>query len=479
MVPLTTISYVSKLLMTTEPGGEVASSNVADAPLVCNPPIEIVELDGQWVVEEYRTGRRDGETFSTHETQMEAMRAGKTKMDDDTHPCVLRWESPSIVGGLYWNPLFEVLAVRFDDMLGQWVVVPDEGHVLFESATEKMAACRYARQVQQTYDFRTLRIYAASGEAQEEIDHRFVRTDLSEAGVRFDRDKLSASKQSDVLSDDDPTDSDESDQPAASTPASALTAAVPDITAVDVISTTGPVHQYRATWTDDEQARIATVAPEFGSDRAVVTAFTSTVEQWGEISDGAHVTSIFEAGIGPSPWVAYRVGDGDLTEIIEELSRNERLQIICDVASALQTAMQFSIPRRGIRPENVRIEKPDDTPRATLAKWGLEREVATARGTTPITPYTAPEQLEQETSPTTGIYQLGALAYRLLVGQTPFAAVDDLEAAIRDGTFDLPSSVADVPREADDVLSLAMQPNPRNRFTSPTTFGERLVAAFR
>ncbi|WP_276278238.1 protein kinase family protein [Haloarcula regularis] len=92
---------------------------------------------------------------------------------------------------------------------------------------------------------------------------------------------------------------------------------------------------------------------------------------------------------------------------------------------------------------------------------------------------TRPEQLDGETTPTTGTYQLGALAYRLLVDRAPFEADVDLAAAIREGDLTPPGQVNQAASPLDDVLARAMEPEPRDRYTSATAFRDRLVDAFR
>ena len=69
-------------------------------------PLELIKQGSLWVVEDYRKGSRRGET---------------------RHPCIVRWDSPRSVGALYWNPLFETLEVRRDELVGGWSVVPEAG----------------------------------------------------------------------------------------------------------------------------------------------------------------------------------------------------------------------------------------------------------------------------------------------------------------------------------------------------------------
>ncbi|MFC6864875.1 hypothetical protein ACFQGE_15590 [Halomicroarcula sp. GCM10025817] len=443
----------------------------AGAALERTRPLELREDDEEWVLCAYREG--PATPISTHEARIGGVRAGRETMDDDGHPCLLQWGATDRLGNVYWNPLYERLEVRYDDLLEAWAVVPAEGHVLFETAPAKQRACSLGRSVQHAYHFKHLEVYSPDDERQQVVDHRFVEDPPAapaSAGVADDPEQSTDG-------DAGPTDgSPDDDSP---TPAQVLDAAIADLSAVTDVDTSGPVHRYRATDADDEPVEIATLSPAFTSDRSVMTAFMSAVTDWETIADAAHVTAVRDVGIGPAPWVAYPAGEGTLVDHVADLSMRQRLRVVCDLASALDIATRYDLPRRGIRPETVCLVARGDEMRATLSDWGLQWAVTDAVGEQLVTPYTAPEQLDGETTPTTGTYQLGALAYRLLVDRAPFEADVDLAAAIREGDLTPPGQVNQAASPLDDVLARAMEPEPRDRYTSATAFRDRLVDAFR
>ena len=417
-------------------------------------------------------------------------------MDDHGYPCLLLWTDSAGQPSVYWNPLYERLGVRFDDLLGAWVVVPDASYVLFDRAREKMAACKRARAIQHAYQFKQVHVYSPSDERQQVVDHRFLDDpperptlpdDVGESGAApsADTDPAVTRTERPTASETDDgereatADSDRSGTPTTSTPEDVLDAASVDLNAVEAVDTVGPVHHYRAVDLDDAAVNIATVAPEFTSDRTVMSSFMSVATQWREISDAAHVATVHDIGIGPAPWIAYRPGSGTLEDRLDDVDSRTRLRIVADLASALDTATQYNVPRRGVVPGNVRLVPADEGERATLANWGIERDVATAIGETPVTPYTAPEQLDHETTPTTGIYQLGALTYRLLVDRVPFSDPVTLEATIERGDLTPASEIRDLPQSVDRVLARAMDPEPRDRYTSASTFQNRLFETLR
>lgn len=75
-------------------------------------------------------------------------------------------------------------------------------------------------------------------------------------------------------------------------------------------------------------------------------------------------------------------------------------------------------------------------------------------------PYYAPERYEAHGSATveTDIYSLGAILYRMIVGENP-----PLSKEIKDAGIDYPN---DIPFELADLIDKAMEPRPNNRFYS-------------
>jgi hypothetical protein len=442
-------------------------------PPACRPPLELVEGGSRWVLEAYNRGYRDGETYSTHDSQMEAMRAGKRRMDANGHPCLLRWESDDSVGTMYWNPAFERLDVRRDSLTGQWVVVPERGYLPFYATDRQELAVRYGREVQRAYDFKHLDLYTERGQKRRTIDHRFLRHEIDSSGVTFKRDAITGEDATDPLAEDD-EEADEAGVPTETTPASALAAAVPDLTDIEVLLTEGPIHYYRAGWTDDEDALIAILDPDQCGDRSLVDAFLDAVEGWETVADTEYVATVHDQGIGPSPWVAYAAGEGALPELLDDLTFRARMRIADDVASAYGAATLYDVPRRGADPSNVRVVTSRGQKRGRLADWGLTRAVLSAAGDPPVTHYTAPEELDGEETARTAVYHLGALTYYLAAERAPFADARELPAAVRAGDPTPPSRVSGTPSAVDDVVLRAMATDPAKRFGRVGDFRDAL-----
>lgn len=452
-----------------------SGTGAVDAP-PCHPPVEIIERDGQWLLREYRLKPRDATVFETVDGRIDAMRAADDKLAADRHPCLLRWDAEDVVGDLYWNELFERLRVKHSRLLDAWVVVPDCGHYVFHAGDSLDSVCGLARAVQRQYDFRELVVSDEHGQERGTYDHRFIRHDIASSGVRFERGRpLEHGDRSDEAGDeDDPT---EQEAVGGTATGNALTAAVPDVTELEELDTTGLVFGYRATWDGGDPARIALLNPDYVSDRDVVKRFTGVLDDWEAIADAERVTTVFEIGPSPAPWVAYDTAEGTLAERLSDLSLESRVRALADVGAAVDTARDNGVERTAISPRTVRVTDGDEEVRASLAGWGLAQAARSATDETAVTPYTAPEQLTGEIGPTTPVYQLGALAYRLVCRTAPFADAADLRAAVRTGQLTDPSEVASVPSAVDSVFRQAMAPTPDRRYARATAFVERLDAA--
>jgi len=390
------------------------------------PPLEIIKQGSLWVVEDYRKGSRTGETYATHDSQLSALRYAKSKMESDRHPCLVRWDSPRSVGALYWNPLFETLTVRRDDLVGGWSVVPEAGTCAMTVAPSREAAADRAKRLQRLYDFRHLRVYDGRGEEYEERDHRFLRHDITRSGVRFDPDAVAAVPEPDEP-DPETADTASADDPAGPSdvgmvgPASPgqLGASVPDVTQVEFTDTDGAVHRYSTPWHGGTDAQIITVSRKYATDDGVPEAFAEAFERWRADDDTPHVASIHESGTDPTSWVAYRVGPHTLADIGTELPVRSRIEVLGDIADAAAAVGGPSTPLCGLSPKNVHLLEAGGDRRATVANWGIEWAVREAVGLPHDGPFLAPEQREGRLAETTDVYQLGALAYWLLCEQRP------------------------------------------------------------
>ncbi len=444
--------------------------------------------DGEWVVREYY---RDPDAvdavrvFGTHDLRIEAMRAAKETMEERRHPCLLRWDDDTSVGGLYWNPLFERLTVEYSDLLRSWVVTPQNDQFVFQTADSTDAAYRLGTMVLERYDFERVVFYGRDGQREAEREHRFLRHEIARSGVRFERGPVPDAVERPALAADDGTEDTTSVDGRAV--ASSLAAALPDIARLEPLDTDGAVHAYRTPW-DGRTVRIWALAPDHADHRALTHAFESTVTTWEALS-GPHVTPVVRRDDAPVTWVAYDASDPTLSDRLADLTVDERLRVLSQVATALTAAQETGHYRTGLTPDRIRVGVDERAPTADasatgdaldahVAGFGLHGHVAEKLNRRTASRYMAPEQLREERTPTTPVYRLGAVAYRLLAETVPYHTEQAYVAAIAEHDLAPPAAVANVPRQVSDVVTRAMHPDPERRHQTPTAFARALRDAY-
>jgi hypothetical protein len=411
------------------------------------PPLELVHQGRVWTVAEYRQGRRDGTTFSSHDTQIDAVRAAKSKMERDGHPCVVRWESQDSVQNVYWNPLFEYLDVSYDELVSAWTVVPAGGTCAIESAQSRDDACESGKRLQREYDFKHLRVFDKASENHETRDHRFLRHNITDSGVRFDRSTLD-SKPEQPEPEETTTEEDEPEivRTGPATPGR-LGVSIPDVTQVEFVDTDGVLNKYETPWGDGTRAQILALSQKYADHEAACDAVAARIALWQAADETDHVATVHESGTDPTPWVAYESGEYGLDEVGLDLSINDRARVVEAIAAACGTVSDEEC--YGIQPVNVRL-RDESGWQVTVANWGIEWAVNTALSRRHATPFTAPEQTAGETTAQTAVYQLAAVAYWLLCEQYPVEG--DLHQAIQAGQITPPATISAVPSAVEPVL---------------------------
>ncbi len=162
------------------------------------------------------------------------------------------------------------------------------------------------------------------------------------------------------------------------------------------------------------------------------------------------------------------------------LERGERysvvaaLRLLREIADAIAYANERGVIHRDIKPENILLS----AEHALVADFGIARgaispmsggEAVTATGVSLGTlGYMAPEQLFGTAVPDArvDIYSLGVLAYEVLTGSAPFAAVSGLDLA-KAHLQEIPKTLSEVapqvPRAVSDAIAKALEKSPDKR----------------
>ncbi|MCW5805504.1 MAG: serine/threonine protein kinase [Deltaproteobacteria bacterium] len=209
----------------------------------------------------------------------------------------------------------------------------------------------------------------------------------------------------------------------------------------------------------------------------VVDVFT-----WGKLDDGRL-------------WLGMDLVDGrTLRAAIRDRSLDVAgsLDVLAQIADALDAAHARGVVHRDLKPDNVMIsERPGARPRVHVLDFGLAKIVQagapmtgngsmTGRGTWIGTPgYMAPEQWSADgAGPASDRYALGVMAFEMLSGQLPFQAPSLPAMMEQHFRAEVPALSArgaiGVNARLDPVLARAMAKNPEERFATATELVQAL-----
>jgi tRNA A-37 threonylcarbamoyl transferase component Bud32 len=176
------------------------------------------------------------------------------------------------------------------------------------------------------------------------------------------------------------------------------------------------------------------------------------------------------------------------------LSLPEVVEVIHDVAAALDYAHAHGIVHRDVKPANVMLRREERLARLTgaspftavLTDFGVARMLEglqlTGDGATIGTPdYMSPEQARGEPAQTASdIYSLGIVLYEMLTGQLPFTADTPVAVLFQHIQAEPPSVtlvVPELPRALEWVLLQALAKRPEDRFATAGKMAGALAGA--
>ncbi len=185
-------------------------------------------------------------------------------------------------------------------------------------------------------------------------------------------------------------------------------------------------HVYLATQTSlQRQVAIKVLAPGLSHDAEVVQRFESEARAAAALGH-PNVVTVFDVGsAGSVHYLSMEyMAEGSLADRLERrgpLSWRQTLRMMSDAAKALAFAESRALVHRDIKPANLMLT---DTGVTKLADLGLVLDLSKEQAGGPAmgTPhFLAPEVIQGQTpSPQSDLYSLGATAYQVATGKTPF-----------------------------------------------------------
>ena len=180
----------------------------------------------------------------------------------------------------------------------------------------------------------------------------------------------------------------------------------------------------------------------------------------------------------------------DLRELILRdgaLDPGRAVEILSQIASALDAAHSKGLVHRDIKPGNILLTVRDGEERAYLTDFGLAKRSNTLAELTVVgsvvgtADYMAPEQVTGDpTDARSDIYSLGCVFFQMLTGKVPYEREKTLAtmfAHVHDPLPKLEAPLADTYPEFTPVLERAMAKRPGDRYLSAGDLARDATAA--
>jgi DNA-binding beta-propeller fold protein YncE/tRNA A-37 threonylcarbamoyl transferase component Bud32 len=217
------------------------------------------------------------------------------------------------------------------------------------------------------------------------------------------------------------------------------------------------------------------IAPELAEDERFRERFLRESELAASL-DHASIVPIYGAGeLDGQLYIAMRyVEGGDLKRLLRSgLEPRRALDLLAQVADALDAAHEAGLVHRDVKPGNVLLDARDH---CYLADFGLTRQVSSQSGFTATgeivgtIDYVAPEVIEGKAlDARSDLYSFGCLLYECLSGQPPFHRDSEfavLWAHINEPPPKLSGRRLELSGQIDAVVAKALAKDPRRRYES-------------
>lgn len=205
--------------------------------------------------------------------------------------------------------------------------------------------------------------------------------------------------------------------------------------------------------------------------------------------DHPSIVPLYEAGEHDGRlFIATRLVDGcnlrDLIRSSAPLPPAQGLQVLGQIASALDAAHRAGLVHRDVKPANVLVA--DGQQHCYLTDFGLSKGPSTPALTRSdqfvgTAQYVSPEQIEgQRTDHRADVYALGCVLYEMLTGEPPFQMAELRTTVWAHLHASIPAAsqrTSSLPPGIDEVFELALAKAPEERFQSCAALANAADAA--
>ena len=203
--------------------------------------------------------------------------------------------------------------------------------------------------------------------------------------------------------------------------------------------------------------------------------------------DHPNVVPVYDAGESDGRFfLAMRYVDGtDLRTLLRKegaLSPERAIDVVTQIAGALDAAHAQGLVHRDVKPSNVLV---DERGHCYLADFGLTQSISSRQPTDGsllgTLDYVAPEQIRgDDVDGRADVYSLGCLLYECLTGEPPFrraSEVATIYAHLEEPGPSTSQRVPDLPDDIDEVIGLALAKRPEDRPETCSAFVSAARAA--
>ncbi|MBN1992751.1 MAG: protein kinase [Anaerolineae bacterium] len=237
---------------------------------------------------------------------------------------------------------------------------------------------------------------------------------------------------------------------------------------------------------DDRLVAVKVLYPQFGEDLSYIQRFNREAKLASTLTD-PHIVRVLDYGADRDIYylVMEYIEGKDLRDLLKEkgpFSWRNALDIIDQLATALEQAHLQNVVHRDIKPQNMMIE--NDSSLLKVLDFGIARVPTlpslTQSGFVGSPYYVSPEQaMGEEVDIRSDIYSSGIVLYELLSGNIPFDAKSPWSIISQHISSEPPPiklSQDDVPEGIHQLVERMVTKRPEDRFQTPTALRRAIVA---